>query len=178
MVELARLLRLGILVRVLVELDRVVREMRHIAVRNGVQVFLLIATGLVAAGGTLVWALEHAVKPEFHNFADALWWAFATTTTIGYGDGPTTLAGRVIAAVIMVMGVRCFGVITATVTAYFVRQALSDQPSVVPDDVCGALEDIRTRLARIEQKVRGGVLTAADWSALLAALRDEHRATS
>lgn len=152
--ELARLLRLGILVRVLVELDRVIREMRHIAVRNGVHVFLLIAIGLVAAGGTLVWALEHAINPSLRSFPDAIWWAFATVTTIGYGNGPTTLAGRAIAAVVMVVGISCFGVISATITTYFVQQvppAAAPAPQTVPDELKEVLEDIRARLARLEQ---------------------------
>jgi len=44
--------------------------------------------------------------PDRH---DALWWAVVTVTTVGYGDKvPVTLAGRIIAVVLMVAGVGLF----------------------------------------------------------------------
>jgi len=153
-VELARVLRLGVLVRVLLEFDRVIQEMRNIATRNRVHVFLSIAVGLVAMGGTLVWALEHTVNPSFRSFTDAIWWAFATMTTVGYGNGPITLPGRVIAAIVMVVGIGCFGIITATVTAYFMQRMPSNQQTT-PDDLMRVLEDLSVRLDRIEQDMRG-----------------------
>jgi voltage-gated potassium channel len=172
-VELARVLRLGLLVRVLVQLDRVTREMRDIATRNRVHMFLSIAIGLVAVGGTLVWALEHTINPAFRSFTDAIWWAFATMTTVGYGNGPMTLPGRVIAAIVMVVGIGCFGVITATVTAYFVQQAPNNQQTT-HDELMGVLEDLRARLARIEQDMHGDeALNTADRPAL-SALHDEY----
>lgn len=171
--EFARLLRLGVLVRVLVELDRVIREMRNIVARNGVHVFFLIATSLVMAGGTLVWTLEHDTNPSFRNFGDAIWWAFATVTTIGYGDGPTTLAGRIVAAVIMILGVSCFGVISGTTVAYFMQRAPNDpsKQQDMPDELMRVLEDIRSRLDRIEQDIHTGEApTVADRSVLARAL--------
>ena len=51
-----------------------------------------------------------------------LWCAIVTTTTVGYGDyTPVTLAGRVIATAVMIVGVGLIGTVSATVAA--VRQA-------------------------------------------------------
>ena len=33
---------------------------------------------------TAAWVLEHGVNPALHNFGDALYWAFITSTTVGY----------------------------------------------------------------------------------------------
>ncbi len=149
-VELMRLLRLGVLVRFLVELDRVVSGMRRMAARHGVHVFLMIAMALVAIGGTLVWVLEHTVNPSFRSFGDALWWAFATMTTVGYGNGPMTLPGRAIGALVMIVGIACFGVVTATVTAFFVeRQSEAEHAS--PEELRAMLLDIQARLERLER---------------------------
>lgn len=167
LIEVARLARLGVLARCLVEIERVLKEMRSVAARHGVNVFLAISASLVVIGGTLVWELEHTINPEFHNFGDAMWWAFATVTTIGYGDGPVTVAGRIIAAFIMVLGVACFGAVTATVTAYFMQQPATSYPAAsraeasalpaepTPADLMAMLEDIRGRLERIEREQTG-----------------------
>jgi voltage-gated potassium channel len=151
LVRLARLLRLGVLIRLLVELNRIVDGIRTVAVRNGVHVFLTLAVGLAVVGGTLVWELEHTINPAFSRYDDAIWWAFATMTTVGYGSGPMTLAGRVVAGVVMIAGIACFGVITATVTAFFLRPR-TELAEARTEDLVALLEDIRARLARIEQE--------------------------
>jgi voltage-gated potassium channel len=52
---------------------------------------------------------------------DALWWAYVTITTVGYGDKyPVTSEGRIIAAVLMTVGVGLFGTFTAFVASWFV----------------------------------------------------------
>lgn len=46
-----------------------------------------------------------------------------TITTVGYGDRfPMSSAGRAVAVVLMIAGIAMFGVITATIAAYFVEQ--------------------------------------------------------
>ena len=58
------------------------------------------------------------------NFGDAVWWAIATTTTVGYGDMyPVTWEGRVVASMLMIVGIAVLGAVTATVAAWFVEMA-------------------------------------------------------
>jgi len=146
--QAARVLRLGMLIRFLAEFDRVGNRVRWIASKNGVHIILLAAVGFVIIGGSLVWEMEHTSNPAFANFGDAVWWAFSTMTTIGYGPGPATVPGRLIAAVIMVIGIGCFGLITATVAAYFIEHSRGHQVS--PNELMAALNDIRGRLAGLE----------------------------
>ena len=43
---------------------------------------------------------------EFPNIGDGLWWAVQTVTTVGYGDRvPTSPGGRLIAALVMLVGI-------------------------------------------------------------------------
>ncbi|TFD46897.1 two pore domain potassium channel family protein [Cryobacterium frigoriphilum] len=57
------------------------------------------------------------------NFGDALWWAFVTVTTVGYGDfAPVTAQGRLIAGGLMLGGVALLGVVTATLASWIVER--------------------------------------------------------
>ena len=56
------------------------------------------------------------------SFSDGLWWAVTTVTTVGYGDRfPTTTEGRILAVMLMLVGISLVGVITASVASGFVR---------------------------------------------------------
>jgi voltage-gated potassium channel len=60
---------------------------------------------------------------EGMTFGNAIWWAFVTATTVGYGDlSPRTTPGRLIAAILMIFGIGLIGSITSTITSYFLRQ--------------------------------------------------------
>jgi voltage-gated potassium channel len=53
---------------------------------------------------------------------DALWWAFATITTVGYGDKyPITTEGRIVAIILMVAGVGLFATFTGYLSSYFLE---------------------------------------------------------
>lgn len=53
---------------------------------------------------------------------DALWWAYVTITTVGYGDKfPVTSAGRIVGVVLMTAGVGLFGTFTAFLSALFLK---------------------------------------------------------
>src|SRR5215216_4988087 len=79
----------------------------------------LIAVGAAAA---LVYLAERGGDGSIQTFADALWWAAATITTVGYGDVyPKTPAGRGVAVLLMLIGISLFGLLTARVAAFFVE---------------------------------------------------------
>lgn len=60
---------------------------------------------------------------SIRNMGDALWWAFETITTVGYGEKtPVTVTGRVVAVALMIAGVSVLGVITATIASWLVER--------------------------------------------------------
>lgn len=68
-----------------------------------------------------VYEAEHlAPGAKITQFGDAVWWAFVTVTTIGYGDYyPVTFEGRAIAVLLMLSGLALVSVITVSVASWF-----------------------------------------------------------
>jgi voltage-gated potassium channel len=116
---------------------------------------LLAATGLLFLGAWLALLFEDSAKgSNIHSYGDALWWAIVTVTTVGYGDRfPVSLGGRMVAVVLMLVGIGLIGVLTATVASFFMQehtQANKDQIQATHDDLGSRLSDMDTRLARME----------------------------
>ncbi len=84
------------------------------------------------------------------GFGDSVWWAFSTVSTVGYGDRyPVTPAGRAIAAVLMIVGVSLFGVITASVAAYFVRHVKQAPGDATEQEMADRLERVEAMLSAL-----------------------------
>ena len=68
-----------------------------------------VVTLVVLAASAMYYA-EHEAQPEhFASIPAAMWWAVCTLTTVGYGDVvPQTEIGRLLAAVISLLGIGVF----------------------------------------------------------------------
>jgi voltage-gated potassium channel len=68
-----------------------------------------------------VYEAEHMAQgATITKYGDALWWAFVTITTIGYGDYyPITFEGRAIAVLLMLSGLALVSVITVSFASWF-----------------------------------------------------------
>jgi voltage-gated potassium channel len=85
-------------------------------------------------------AEQDAKGANITTFGDAIWWACTTVTTVGYGDRyPVTTEGRMIAVLLMVVGIGTLGAITASVAAWMVRQVqLEDAGRLAATDPSGS----------------------------------------
>lgn len=73
----------------------------------------LVAFLTVFLGAVAVLRVERPMGGNITTAGDALWWAMVTMSTAGYGDlYPVTAEGRVVAVVLMVVGVGLFGAVT------------------------------------------------------------------
>ncbi|MFE2016739.1 potassium channel family protein [Streptomyces sp. NPDC059499] len=70
-----------------------------------------------------VYHLEHsAPDASIRTFGDAVWWACATLTTVGYGDAvPVTFGGRVVAAGLMACGLALLGAVTGSFSSWLLQ---------------------------------------------------------
>lgn len=71
----------------------------------------------------LIYYAEHDAQPkQFANAFSGLWWAVATLTTVGYGDiYPITALGRILGAIIAILGIGLVAVPTGILSAGFVE---------------------------------------------------------
>lgn len=79
----------------------IAKELKSITAAMMVMVFLIIISA------SLMHSVEGHIQPEtFGSILHALWWSVVTMTTVGYGDVvPITALGKIIATVIMLIGV-------------------------------------------------------------------------
>ncbi len=121
-VRLTRLLRVMKLTRyseALRAFGRVFKAKKEELLVAAFVMFLLL---LFAA--SLMYFAENDAQPEhFSSIPAAMWWGVATLTTVGYGDVcPVTTLGKVIAAIVSVLGIAMFALPTGILGAGFVEE--------------------------------------------------------
>jgi voltage-gated potassium channel len=114
----------------------IVKELKSIAAAVMVMMFLII----IAA--SLMYTLESDAQPEvFGNIFHSLWWAVVTMTTVGYGDvTPVTVLGKVVATIIMLIGVGLVALPTAMLAARF-SEELRERKRKLDAEVKDVLSD-------------------------------------
>lgn len=121
---------------------------------RAVRTILIVAVSLTLIAG----ALERIVEPEvFKSLGLAYWFAVSTVTTVGYGDVvPESVAGRVVAGVLMLTGLALIPTLTSVVVSVLVsKRTAADRATLdrEEDEHTAALARIEQRLARIEEQV-------------------------
>ena len=84
---------------------------------------------LMIISSVLMYNVENQAQPEqFNNAFSALWWAVATLTTVGYGDiYPVTVLGKLLSAVIALLGIGLVAVPTGIITSGFMEVIEDDK---------------------------------------------------
>ncbi|WP_164848197.1 potassium channel family protein [Halobacteriovorax sp. HLS] len=104
----------------------------------------ILGNTVIIVFSTVVFHLETDVNPLMTEYLDAVWWAFATVTTVGYGDiVPMTYFGKIIGIFLMLLGTGIF----ATYTALFANALLGRDIGRLK----GEVRHIRSGMRNIEQ---------------------------
>lgn len=111
---------------------------------------LLMGIFVLEFGSLLILNIEqHAIGANIITGSDALWYVIVTISTVGYGDRyPVTNDGRVVGALIIVIGVGIFGTFTGYLANLFLtpsKKASTAEPTSTKDDPrlkLGQLKDL------------------------------------
>ncbi len=129
--------------------------------------YILGITFVVLLGGAIsFYFLERGTNKTVESIGSAIYWAFISMTTTGYGDvSPATAGGRVVAVIVVVSGLLLLSLVTATIASVFVEKKIREgkglEPVKLEDHIvlCGwnsNAEDVIAELLRSlpEEKIR------------------------
>ncbi len=130
-------LRAGRLLR-LIRLLRVIRAFRssqqllnHIfknKAKGTLTSVSILAVLVIIFSAIAILQVENDPNSNIKTAEDAIWWTYATITTVGYGDKyPVTTEGRLLAMLLMTFGVGLFGTFTAYVASVFVGNNVEEK---------------------------------------------------
>jgi len=92
----------------------------------------LLALLLVVFCSVAILEFETAPESNIKTAEDAVWWSFATITTVGYGDRfPVTAEGRLIAVVLMCAGVGLFGTLSGFFASWFLENEVAEETNEI-----------------------------------------------
>lgn len=146
--QLSRAFRLTRLAGTISILQRRARRFLH---KGGLIYYLWLSAALIVLAAGIYSLTEHA------SYANSIWWAIVTATTVGYGDiSPHTLLGRTVAVLLMFNGIGLIGTLTSSITTY-----LSDDSD---DDTSSQIDS----LVKLKQLLDDDGITRAEYEQLKA----------
>ncbi len=129
------------------------------SIRLAASVIVVTTMIIVVGGGVLIRVLD---PHEYSSVGLGMWWALQTVTTVGYGDvTPKDVAGRLVAALVMLEGIAFLAIITAAITSTFIARAQSERAAAEETEedthearVEARFDDLDKRLDRLESMLR------------------------
>jgi len=162
-VVILRALRLLLFIKVF---EQVFEDVIIVLNRNRFGMVLIVAAIFIIISGSIFSNIEDI------DFEEGLWYALVTVTTVGYGDVvPHTESGHIFGALLIMLGVVLFSLVTANISAFLVGaeqkkierdilnlvQAMEiniEKQSIENEQhVTKMITEISSRLYEVEQKI-------------------------
>jgi len=121
---------------------------KPLTARRAARIIASVTLSITIISGVLMHLTDEKTYP---TIGDGLWWAIQTVTTVGYGDlVPTSTVGRLVAALVMVVGIGFLTVVTAAITSSFIESARRRLQGTETDTLSVKLDQIGAPLEVIE----------------------------
>jgi len=141
-----RVLRLLILLSLFFQVSSTIRK---VLARHNLGRILMVSFLIILVSGTVM----SLIDPNVHSTGDGIWWAWVTVTTVGYGDiVPVSIAGRIFGALLILMGIGLFTMLTASFAAFFMAEDEKEIRQQQADNI-QKLSLIEQRLLMMESKL-------------------------
>lgn len=138
LLRLLRIFKLGRFSKSLKTISQVLKD-----TRADLTIAMFVAFVLLVLSSTLMYYVEHDAQPDkFASIIHSFWWSVATLTTVGYGDVyPITGIGKLLSAIIAIIGIGFVALPTGIISSAFVEKLQSKkqkkQTSVCECPNCG-----------------------------------------
>jgi voltage-gated potassium channel len=97
--------------------------------------YIIVFSALAVSLGAVAEYIAESSDPEakITNIGDAFWWAIVTVTTVGYGDlYPVTPGGKIVASMMMIIGIAILGVLISTLGAGLMESRFRKEKTIEP----------------------------------------------
>jgi voltage-gated potassium channel len=142
-------------------LQATVKRRRRLSWLEAFGLVAVVSVSAVLIGAALVTRTDPG---RFPDLGTGLWWAVSTVTTVGYGDVvPVSTAGRLLAVVLMFVGIGSFAFLTAVAASAIVVSEVGEEERRIEAEereiereqsaVLARLIEIDARLDRIERSL-------------------------
>ena len=120
--RLTKLLKLTHLLRIVGLTGKLEKKVSKLFRTNGLLYILYLNFFIVLLGSSILSVVEEK------SFSDSLWWSLVTVTTVGYGDIiPTSIFGKWLAVLLMLVGIGTIGMLTSALTNFFIKDNPDEQ---------------------------------------------------
>jgi len=145
-----RALRLLRLIAVFLVVLRRARDLPYLVLPLYVSAITAVLIGVSAV---LVFDVEGSdPNSNINTLGDAVWWAFTTVTTVGYGDEyPITPLGRTLGVLLMLSGITLLGSLTASAAAWLTNTRRTAEELTEGTDNADLLAEIRALRAEVAE---------------------------
>jgi voltage-gated potassium channel len=148
--RLARLVRLLRLLRAAVIISRALQAERRLTSANVFRFVSMATIFLTVIAGAVQATIDTG---DFKGFWNGIWWAVVTVTTVGYGDiYPTTVVGRIVAIVLMFVGIGFLAVLTATIASRFVSEDRGSETTAITDALTRIAAEVAALKAQLDAR--------------------------
>ena len=120
--RLTKLVKLIRLLRIIGLTGKLEKKLKIFLRTNGLIYILYVNFFIVLVGSSILSVVEEK------SFSDSVWWSLVTVTTVGYGDiVPSSLFGKWLAVLLMLVGIGTIGMLTSSLTNFFVKDESKTQ---------------------------------------------------
>jgi voltage-gated potassium channel len=126
--------------------------------QSAVYILVLMVILIIEGGGFMILSAESkAPSANIQSASDAIWWAYVTITTVGYGDRyPVTTVGRIVGILVMTTGVAVFATFAGLISSKLLappekEDEVQEQPTMEKDQAARYLAELKQLISEREK---------------------------
>lgn len=148
--QFARVIRVVRLIKAIKSISEISHALTENKASSSIHFLIVVSLMVMLFGSIYILYLErHIPGSNIQTAADAFWWTFITITTVGYGDFyPVTPEGRLVAVILISIGVGMFGSLTAILASWILNP---EQEKVRDEQLAMQVEELKSEVSELKE---------------------------